>query len=143
MRYKWNDSFSVGYGPIDAQHRRLFSINTDLAEEAGKADGASEKELHKIIGDLLSYTRSHFAEEEELMQMAAFPDFARHKERHDALIAKIREVEARVRNGEVQAVAEFLPAMVGAWLAQHIAIEDQMYAGYLKAYVAAQPAPIP
>lgn len=133
MIYKWNDTFSVGYAPIDDQHRRLFSINNDLSDEVAKADGANEKALRKIIGDLLNYTRTHFAAEERLMEQAGFPDLARHKAVHEALIVKIREVEAQVRNGEVHAVAAFLPGLVGSWLSQHIAIEDQQYASYLQA----------
>ncbi|MFA7241984.1 MAG: hemerythrin family protein [Sulfuricellaceae bacterium] len=132
MYFMWHDSYSVGYDPIDHQHQKLFTISNDLTEATEKSAGANEKELRNIICDLLTYARTHFAEEEQLMRQTAFPDFARHKALHEAFDAKIHEVEKQVLNGEVHAVASFLPQLIGDWLLDHIATEDQQYAAYIK-----------
>jgi len=140
MLYEWNDSLSVGYGPMDKQHRQFFAINAELSNELSKIGGANEKELLKIIADLLAYTRSHFSDEEQLMQQVGFPDFGRHKEAHDAFISIVRDLEAKVLNGELHTVASFLPPFVGDWLTRHIAVEDKQYASYLKTRSAVQAA---
>ena len=128
MYLMWHDSYSVGFAPIDDQHQTLFAISNDLVDAAQRPDGASEAELQKIIGDLLAYTRTHFAQEEQYMSRTGFPGFSQHKDLHQAFEAKIREVEKQVGDGEVRAVAAYLPGLVGDWLLDHIASEDQQYA---------------
>ncbi len=140
MPLQWNDSLSVGYAAMDRQHQRLFAINSKLAEALGKPGGAGEEELLKIIGDLLSYTRTHFAEEERMMEQVAFPNFAWHKKSHEVLSGIVSDMEAKLRKGELHAVATFLPGFVAEWLTRHIAVEDQQYASYLKTRDAVQSA---
>ena len=134
MEYVWNDSLSVGYELIDRQHQRLFAIANDLTEAVDKANEGDSEGLRAIISDLLAYTRNHFSEEEPLMQQAGFPDFLRHKAEHDALIDKICEVEELLDQGEVHAVAAFLPTMIVCWLTHHIAVEDQRYTNYVQSF---------
>ncbi len=140
MSYQWNEGLSVGYELMDQQHRRLFAINHELAEELAKAGAAKSEVLLKIVGDLMSYTRSHFAEEEALMRQVDFPGFARHKRLHDGLVSMVFDLEAKVGKGELRSVAEFLPSFVGVWLSEHIAVEDHQYARYIKTQPAVQAA---
>lgn len=136
MSYQWHDSLSVGQALMDLQHQRLFAINQELSAEL--KNGVDAEELQSIVARLLAYTRSHFAEEEWLMQQADFPDFAHHKELHDALTNTLIDLEVKLGNGQLRMVAEFLPAFVGQWLTQHIAVADQQYARYIRTEVAAQ-----
>jgi hemerythrin len=41
------------------------------------------------------YTRVHFAVEESLMRILHYPDYERHKEEHDKLIAQLAELRTR------------------------------------------------
>ena len=134
MKYEWSNSLSIGYDLIDRQHQRLFDIANTLTDELGKSAEANKESLLSIIEDLLAYTRYHFAEEEPLMQQAGYPDFKRHKAIHDALIAKICTLEAQMRLGAVQEVAEVLPRLIGDWLVEHIAREDRHYSSYVQPY---------
>lgn len=134
MYYMWHDSYSVGYGPIDNQHQNLFSISNELTDATEKSEGPDATDLSEIIAKLLTYVRSHFSEEEALMKNSDFPDLARHLVAHQALLAKILELENRVATGEtdeIRAVATSLPLLVGDWLIDHIAIEDQKYSSYI------------
>lgn len=129
--FEWKEFFNVGHEAMDVQHQRLFAIVNELDAGLQRPDGTAEAVLEKTLVALCEYTRIHFAEEEHLMLMAEFPDYAQHKQEHDDLIGKIEEFEARMRNGDVRLVAEVLPFLVGEWLAHHIAFEDQRYAGYI------------
>lgn len=133
MYLMWHESYSVGCDAVDQQHQRLFSISNDLVDAMAKPDGTDDKELRKIIGDLLAYTRTHFAEEEGLMERGGFPDFQRHKELHEAFDSRIRDIEEQVRQGETREAASVLPALIGDWLLDHIASEDQKYSEYVRA----------
>lgn len=129
--FEWKKFFSVGHAAMDAQHKRLFDIVNELYDGMKQSGSASDELLGRTIAALCDYTRTHFADEEQLLLVAGYPDFLRHKQSHDALIGKVEEFEARMRNGEVRLAAEVLPFLVGEWLSSHIAFEDQQYAGYL------------
>ena len=64
--FAWKDSYSIGVQEIDAQHRRLFSLADELhsAMNAGKGKVV----LEQVLQNLITYTKSHFAGEERLMQ---------------------------------------------------------------------------
>ena len=129
--FEWKPFFSVGDDVMDAQHQRLFAIANELYDAMKQPGGAAAGVLEKTITALCDYTRSHFAEEEYLMLLAEYPDYEHHKLAHDTLIGKVEGFETRMRNGETKLVAEILPFLVGEWLANHIAFEDQRYAGYI------------
>jgi len=129
--FEWKEFLSVGHDGIDDQHKQLFAIVNALYEAMKQPGGATDEFLRQTIEELCSFTRSHFATEERLMQIAAYPDLAQHKEAHDFLLARIDEFELRLRRGETRLAAEVLPFLVGEWLSSHIAFEDQQYAGYI------------
>ncbi|MDO8932848.1 MAG: bacteriohemerythrin [Rhodocyclaceae bacterium] len=133
--FEWQDILSVGCDVIDSQHKQIFDIVNELCDGVRRNHGASVEMTRKSLAALCAYTRNHFAEEERLMQAAEYPDFERHKQAHDQLVARIVEFEARLRAGGVKDANEVLPFLVGEWLSHHIAFEDQQYAGYLKRYL--------
>lgn len=140
MLYEWRDCFSVGYAPIDDQHQKLFSISNELTDAALRSDGANETDLKKTIDELLNYVRDHFSQEEAMMHQSGFPDIVGHIVVHNAFLIEILNLENRVLTGdvgEIHAVAVALPKLVGDWLIDHIAIEDQKYASYVRKSVAA------
>ena len=134
----WNESYSVGYEPIDYQHKGLFAISDRLAEAHDKSGEANEKELSKIVRDLILYAREHLADEEQLMQRSEYPDFQYHQSLHIKLEHELRKVEKLLIDGEVRTVTEFLPKFVSSWLSDHIATEDQKYSAYIKPVVNAE-----
>ncbi|MDD5249966.1 MAG: bacteriohemerythrin [Rhodocyclaceae bacterium] len=132
--FEWKDFFSVGHDGIDHQHKQLFAIVNELYDGTRRDGDASEELLRRTIAALGAYIRTHFAEEERLMRLAAYPEYARHKQAHDGLIARVAEFEARIRTGEVRQAAGLLPFLVGEWLTDHIAFEDQQYAGCVNSH---------
>ena len=77
--FAWNETYSIGVTEIDAQHRRLFSLADELhsAMNAGKGKAV----LRKVLHDLITYTQTHFAAEERMMQKCGYPD-CRHTRRN-------------------------------------------------------------
>ena len=132
MYFVWDESYSVNNYPIDNQHQRLFTINNTLAENLQKGGDVTESELRKIITDLLTFARTHFAAEEKYMIRVGYPDFEKHKALHEAFETAIGVVEAELEKGDIHAVVSTLPEFVGNWLVQHIASEDQKYANFVQ-----------
>jgi hemerythrin-like metal-binding protein len=138
MRFDWNNSLSVGYDLMDTQHRRIFQLNSQLSDLLTKDADANEADLGNIIGELLSYTQTHFSAEEALMQDVGFPNFLQHKKAHETLVGIVHDLETKLLNGEVRTVAKFLPTFIGDWLTRHIAVEDKQYAIYIRTRPAVQ-----
>jgi hemerythrin-like metal-binding protein len=124
----WKDSYSVGVQALDDDHKRLLHLINNLYTAANyRTDMAFERQA---LNEVIDYTKTHFAREEELMRANEYPDFEPHKRQHEAMIAKVNELMARYeqdRDGTVEELLKYLRE----WLIQHILGTDQGYRGHL------------
>ena len=136
--FDWNDRYRVGIGSIDAQHQGLFKLAGELyaAMSAGQGKAISGEVLDRLI----RYTATHFAHEERLMRLHAYPNFEEHKAQHDALNAQVRQFQADFQEGRATITVQLLQFLKG-WLEGHIQGSDKLYAPYLKDRSAAVTAP--
>jgi hemerythrin len=128
--FEWKDDYSVHIGIIDGQHQNLFRMAREL--HAAMEAGDSKPVLAKLLDRLVQYTQTHFAQEERLMQSAAYPQFAAHHAEHDALIKRVQEFQADFQSGQVVLSIQLLQ-FLKTWLEQHIMHSDQKYVPYLNA----------
>lgn len=126
--YKWTQDLSVGVSQIDTQHKRLFQVVGDLHQ--AMKDGKGAEAIGKILGGLLSYTKTHFADEEKVMQQANFPGLADHRKLHEALTEKVADYQNQFESGRIQIVIE-LSRFLNQWLTSHIKGYDQEYARFM------------
>jgi hypothetical protein len=68
----WSPALSVGIEAIDAQHRQLFSLLNGFHQAS--TDESDEALLREVVGELIDYTKIHFAFEETLLARHAYPD---------------------------------------------------------------------
>src|SRR4029077_1259800 len=85
--FQWKDEHLVGQPEIDSQHKRLFQLADQL--HAAMTTGKGKDVMLKTLGDLIDYTKRHFAAEEALMQRSKYPSYAEHKVFHDKLTAQV------------------------------------------------------
>ncbi|GAB0056408.1 Bacteriohemerythrin [Candidatus Magnetaquicoccaceae bacterium FCR-1] len=129
----WKPEYSVGVGPIDDQHQRLFQLFGLLMDSVHNGD--TESTLDRIFVQLRGYVTSHFRFEERLMRKAGYVDLDEHEELHDKIRENLCEFRSRfnkaqddeTRNAVVDAVVVFL----NQWLVGHILGEDKRYMPYL------------
>ncbi len=69
---------------IDLQHRELINMLNRLNDAVKNYE--SRKDIYRIIDEVISYTRLHFATEEQLMVQSGFPEIESHKKMHRELI---------------------------------------------------------
>jgi len=120
-----DDQFLTGYADIDQQHRVLFGIIDHVREPTAHefADNV------QTALDLIKYVIQHFAFEEQLMIKSAYPDAARHLDKHREITATVVVYKERLLHGE-DANAE-LATFIDTWIKHHIGGEDKRLAGYL------------
>ena len=128
--FEWKNEYTVGIGSIDAQHQGLFAIGRELY--AAMSAGQGKSVLARILDRLVQYTAVHFAHEERLMQMHNYPDFARHKAEHDALVKQVLAFQAEFNGGRATMAVQVLQ-FVKDWLEKHIKASDFAYAPCMKA----------
>ena len=124
---KWDESFSVGIKSIDDQHKRLVTCINTLYREMSLGKG--KEVLASIMEELLAYTQTHFAYEEELFERLGYPDGPSHREEHLLLIKKVQEYSGGVNVGSrtsALTVSNFLKD----WLYSHILNTDKKYASF-------------
>jgi hemerythrin len=127
--FVWTDKYSVGIQQIDDQHKRLVELVNDLYE--AMTAGRGSEVLGTVFNNLLVYTRTHFAEEETLMQQCGFPGFSEHKQLHERLTQQVIDLGEQFRDGRnslTVPVATFLKD----WLVKHIQGTDKKYVPFLK-----------
>jgi hemerythrin len=69
---------------IGEQHKKLVNMFIKLNEAVKKND--TREEIYDIIDDVISFTRLHFATEEQIMAQSEYPEIEAHKNKHKQLI---------------------------------------------------------
>jgi hemerythrin len=128
--FEWKNEYAVGIGSIDAQHQGLFAIGRELY--AAMSAGQGKSVLARLLDRLVQYSTVHFAHEERLMQLHHYPDFARHKAEHDALVKQVVAFQTEFNGGRATMAVQVLHFLKD-WLEKHIQETDFAYVPYLKA----------
>ncbi|MFO0589675.1 MAG: bacteriohemerythrin [Polyangiaceae bacterium] len=128
---EWNEKLSVGIAQFDNEHKKLVGMVNNLfdAVQAGRG----KEQLGPILDGLITYTKTHFANEEKYMAQHAFPEMAAHKAEHDALTKQVLDVEKKFRAGATAVLSMEVMNFLKNWLVKHIMGTDKHYGPYLNA----------
>lgn len=121
---EWSDELSVGIQEIDDQHQFLVELLNKLHRAIHQRQGKAAAEA--ILGELVDYTKIHFAVEESLMRILGYPAYDDHKQQHDHLIDEIHALQDKLASGKASVTFELLH-FLRIWLTKHIMEEDQHY----------------
>ncbi len=124
---EWSDALSVGIEEIDAQHKVLIDLLNEL--HTAVLDHHGSAECRVVLDRLAEYTRVHFAVEESLMRIFAYPDYEAHRHEHEMLTAQVVELQKKLDSGKTAITFELLHFLRG-WLAGHILQSDKHYGPY-------------
>jgi len=120
----WTEKLSVGVAKIDKEHQGLVDLLNSLHD--GMLAGQGKDALGPTLAKLVQYTERHFAGEEALFRLHAYPKAAEHKKEHDALTAKVKLLEIDYRSGK-SALTGDLMTFLRDWLTKHIMGVDMQY----------------
>jgi hemerythrin len=125
---KWSDRYSVQVVEIDEQHKKLISLINEMydAMQVGKG----REIIDNVIDEFVDYTDYHFNTEERLLLQYGYPSYADHKEMHDHIAKKARELKKTLDNGNKPSNIDVMLLMIN-WLNTHILEEDRKYIFYI------------
>lgn len=126
----WNNSFATGIESIDKQHQQLVGYVNELFDAITQKRG--EAVTKRLLGDLVTYTVSHFAHEEQFFRRFKYPDTAAHVAEHEGLKKQVGDFAKKYAAGQATVNAELM-TFLRNWLANHIMQSDKRYAAHLKA----------
>jgi len=124
----WNDSYSVKVKQMDDQHKKLIDIINHL-HDAMKA-GKGKEAVNKVMTDLVAYTKTHFATEESLMKLHAYPGYDDQKKAHSALVTQVADIHKKFEAGNAP-LSQDVMSFLKDWLVKHIQGTDKKYGPFL------------
>ncbi|MDA8163495.1 MAG: bacteriohemerythrin [Desulfobacteraceae bacterium] len=124
----WKEEYSVKIREIDEQHKKLVALINELND--AMSQGQAKAALENILGRLVSYAATHFANEERLMQTHGYPGFPEHKEKHEKMTAKVLSLQQEYRQGKMSLSIDVM-SFLKNWLDKHILGTDMAYSGFL------------
>ncbi|MDR0870947.1 MAG: hemerythrin family protein [Planctomycetaceae bacterium] len=131
MAFAWTLALETGHPMIDAQHKELIKAVNDLL--AACIQGNAADKVNSTVDFLLSYTKKHFGEEEQLQQQTNYPDIAHHKVLHAEFVKYVADLSAKLKEqGPSPILINNIIRGVGEWLVNHIQKEDVKVAAHAK-----------
>ena len=126
----WDDAYSVGFEPIDNQHKELVKMTNELFTSSKGGAAAADKAFLQTIKKAADYARDHFSDEDKYMVQAGFPNLTEHRKQHDNFLETVIKAVQEFEAGKTAPIdmARFLKN----WLLNHIAVSDKQYIPYLK-----------
>ena len=121
----WDDTLSVGFDEIDAQHKDWIRIVNDLHDvldsgDAQQLSGITEKSLAAMV----DYAHYHFEFEEQFMEKIGTPGWEKHKQMHARFTEYLLKIQDDTRKG-FQPLNTQLMSILRNWLIEHILTEDK------------------
>ncbi len=129
--YEMKPEYYTGIAAIDKEHTRLF----ELAEETYQLlndDFIQDKtdSLIHLISELINYTRTHFAHEEEYQKSINYAGLKDHMSLHRKFEDKLMEFDLDSLGDDFNSQNDTVEELLGFltnWLVTHIMQGDMLY----------------
>ena len=127
---EWNDEdLAIGIAKIDEQHKQLIALSNSLV---AMPPDSTKEQLEQCFYAIRFYLKSHFSDEERIMQKMSFPGIESHTRDHNSCLDKLGELEAVFKaEGTSPALQMRLAKFFSTWFLNHIKTEDAKYSRYL------------
>ena len=125
----WDEKYAVNIKEIDVQHKKLVELINGLNEAIYSGQGCQK--LESVFKELVEYTKTHFSNEEELMRSNDYPDFLKHKAKHEELTKEVVSLQKQFEGGRILITMQVMKFLKD-WLINHIQDVDKKYAPFLK-----------
>ncbi|MEG3640506.1 bacteriohemerythrin [Magnetococcus sp. PR-3] len=124
----WNAHLSTGVGQMDDEHGVLVDLVNQLYHSILKGESSSQGK--PILEALITYTQTHFQQEEALMKKVGYPDFDQHVKEHQKLLDQVVAFKASFDQGQAT-INLGLVSFLKDWLTNHIVGNDKRYGPYM------------
>lgn len=124
----WKPEFSVGVESVDFEHEQMINLINEIYDEMKLRKDADS--IEQFMGDVHFAISAHFALEERLMREAAYAEYEAHKEDHEDLLDRIRDLMDQFVSNPEQGF-KLLQDQLSDWFEKHFATFDARLHGKL------------
>lgn len=125
----WNESFSVGVGDLDHQHKRLIRLVNRLIER--QVEDVRSETVSDALSRMTEYATEHFEREERYMVQYGYPELAEHREQHRHFRKKTVQLCMDAVAWKTTVPTEILK-FLREWWVGHILVEDMRYKDFFR-----------
>jgi hemerythrin len=125
---RWKDEYLTQVVEIDDQHRRLVDLINQIYDLM--RSGRDQESIAEALGEVVDYTRFHFATEEKFMEQTSYPHRDPHQAEHERLVDQIRELRRSIQDGRI-VVSMNEMYFLKDWLLTHFQGPDRGLAAHL------------
>ncbi len=120
----WHDIYECGNSVIDLQHEALFERANSIISLA--LNQSTDIELQNELDLLLDQIKTHFEDEEEILQRCHYDHLEQHKSAHRKLLDRAHQLKLEVDSGEIN-VGALLEYVAYDVVAKHLLAADRDY----------------
>lgn len=122
------EDWMSGFRSLDNDHR--LQVDLLLALREAITGHRRRSEVDDILEKIIDYSRAHFASEQLLMHLDAYPEREHHTRDHEAMLAALEALRASWRDGEAAPSVERIDALADRLVA-HIDTADRLLGQHL------------
>ena len=126
----WTDDFLVGEESIDTQHKELVRLINEFYAGVQMGGIMTKVFYMQTIKGALHYIKTHFSNEESIMQKIEFPFYKEHKKLHEDFVAEVTHELKVFEDQDNPDPTDFIKFLV-CWVSKHIADADKKMTSYL------------
>jgi hemerythrin len=130
----WRDDWLLGFEMMDEQHLQLAETLNDLhlfLVQDNNRPRAGMAQLCQRLSHMMEMARSHFQDEEALMQQHGYPGWREHHREHALLLAELQECIREIEAGRKPFTLATLKAFK-YWQIDHVLNSDREFAQYIR-----------
>ncbi|MBN2196214.1 MAG: hemerythrin family protein [Polyangiaceae bacterium] len=125
---EWTDDLNLGIPTIDGQHQVLVALINDL--HCAMLERRDRAIMSRIFGELVDFTKDHFATEEALFHEHGYPAETAHRDEHRHLAQRVIDLKEDFDAGNTAVTLEVM-RFLRDWLTKHILQADHEFAPFL------------
>lgn len=117
MILPWQESFELGFAPMDATHREFVDL-------LNRADTVQAESFVGYFDTLVEHTKAHFEAEKKLMEESKFLSMREHVDDHDRILAEMMQMQRFAARGMTKIVRSYIKEKLPDWFTVHAASMD-------------------
>jgi hemerythrin len=124
-KIEWSPALAIGNPTIDRQHEKLFSLADDMVSDRDQIRAM------RTLAALSEYVIVHFRDEEQMLEVAGYPELENHRKLHQAFRSRLAKLYSGAAGMTLDDIAAEVRLLINDWLANHILVADREYARFM------------
>jgi hemerythrin-like metal-binding protein len=126
---KWRDSYNTGVAQFDREHHKIIELID--AMYIALRDKQDKEITRHVCREAITYTETHFANEEQAMVRSNYPGLEEQKKEHLTMKSEVEKYMSLIETNHTEG-ATGLYRFLRDWLINHILVCDKKYGTHLQ-----------